>query len=385
LEKLGLYVHIPFCRKICGFCPYFKIKHNEITADKYINALLKEIALVCSGQKEKKSVTNLYFGGGTPALVLSGLKKIILKLKEYFDIKGGIGVELHPDDICENTLNALKTAGVNMLSIGIQSFNRECLAALGRENDNFIEKVKLVKSRGFSVIDVDLIFGIPGQTEDRLINDIALAFQCGATQVSTYPFIDFTFTNNLYKPMPEKMKKKMLSAIGKYTAGNNIERTSVWTFAQKGSDNYSSVTRDNFLGFGASAATLLHDIFKINTFSISDYIQRINEKHLPTSLTLDFSKRQRACYYLFWACYSMSIDTAAFYEMFGVRLENLFGLELLFCRAFGLLKKSNDNYCLTDKGAYLYHKIEQAYTTSYIDKSWNISQLQAFPEEIILK
>jgi oxygen-independent coproporphyrinogen-3 oxidase len=304
------------------------------------------------------------------------LQKIILKLEEYFHIKDGIGVELHPDDICENMLNALKTAGVNMVSIGIQSFDSECLDALGRKNDNFTEKIELVSSARFSVVDLDLIFGIPKQTETSLINDIALAFKYGATQVSTYPFIDFTFTNNMYKPMPEKIKKKMLAAIAKYTAMNNIERTSVWTFAKKGTKKYSSVTRDSFLGFGTSAATLLQDIFKINTFSIPDYIQRVNENHLPTSLTLDFSKRQRACYFLFWACYSMRIDGAAFNKMSGEKLEKLFGMELLFCRIFGLLKMENDGYRITDRGAYLYHKIEQAYTTAYIDKSWNISRLQ---------
>jgi len=249
LGNLGLYVHIPFCGTICDFCPYFKVKYDETLAEKYVNALLKEVDLVCSGQKEKKTVTSLYFGGGTPALILFDLQKIILKLEKYFYIKDGIGVELHPDDICENSLNVLKAAGVNMISIGIQSFDRGCLDALGRKNDGFTNKIELVKSYGFPVIDVDLIFGIPKQTVPSLINDIALAFQYGATQVSTYPFIDFTFANNMYKPMPEKVKKKMLAAIGEYTAMNNIERTSVWTFAKKGSKKYSSITRDSFLGF----------------------------------------------------------------------------------------------------------------------------------------
>jgi oxygen-independent coproporphyrinogen-3 oxidase len=385
LENLGLYIHIPFCKTICDFCPYFKIKYDETLAQKYINSLLKEIDLVCSGQKEKKTVTSLYFGGGTPALVLFDVQKIISKLEEYYFIKDGIGVELHPDDICENTLDVLKTAGINMISIGIQSFDSGCLEALGRKNDNFTEKIELVKSCGFSVIDVDLIFGIPKQTETGLINDITLAFQCGATQVSTYPFIDFTFANNMYKPMPEKIKKKMLNAIAEYAAKNNIERTSVWTFAKKGSKKYSSVTRDSFLGFGTSATTLLKNIFKINTFSITGYIERVNENHLPTSLTLDFSKRQRACYFLFWACYSMRIDGAAFNKIIGEKLEKNYCLELLLCRMLGLLKKENNGYRLIDRGAYLYHKIEQAYTTAYIDKSWNISRLQAFPEKIILR
>jgi oxygen-independent coproporphyrinogen-3 oxidase len=385
LENLGLYVHIPFCNTICDFCPYFKVKYDETLAQKYINVLLKEIDLVCSRQKEKKTVTSLYFGGGTPALVLFDLQKIISKLEEYFFIKDGIGVELHPDDICENTLNVLKTAGINMISIGIQSFDRECLDTLGRKNDNFTEKIELTKLYGFSVIDVDLIFGIPKQTENSLINDITLAFQYGATQVSTYPFIDFTFAHNMHKPAPEKIKKKILDAIAEYAAKNNIERTSVWTFAKKDSKKYSSVTRDSFLGFGASATTLLQNIFKINTFSIPDYMWRVNENHLPTSLTLDFSKRQRACYFLFWACYSMRIDRAAFKEIIGEKLEKKYGLELLLCKMFGLLKKENNGYRLTNKGAYLYHKIEQTYTTAYIDKSWNISRLQAFPEKIILK
>jgi oxygen-independent coproporphyrinogen-3 oxidase len=111
----------------------------------------------------------------------------------------------------------------------------------------------------------------------------------------------------------------------------------------------------------------------------------VNEDHLSTSLTLDFSKRQRACYFLFWACYSMWIDGAAFNGIIGEKLEKNYGFEFLLCRMFGLLKKENNGYRLTDRGACLYHKIEQTYTTAYIDKSWNISRLQAFPEKIILR
>jgi len=385
LDNLGLYVHFPFCKTLCDFCPYFKVKYDDALAQEYINALLKEIDLVCSRQNGKKKATGLYFGGGTPALMLSGLRDVICKLNEYFLISDGIGVELHPDDICEDTLEALKAAGVSMLSIGIQSFNGECLGALGRENGNFSKKLKLVNSYNFSVVDVDLIFGIPKQTQASLLNDIESAFAYGATQVSTYPFIDFSFAHNKQKPMSEKTKKKMLAAVIKYAALNNIERTSVWTFAKKGTKKYSSVTRDSFLGFGASAVTLLRDTFKINTFSIPAFLQRVNENHLPTSLTLDFTMRQRACYFLFWAFYAMRIDANVFLEMFGERLEKLFGAELWLGEKIGLLKKENNSYRVTDKGALLYHKMEQVYTTAYIDKSWNISREQAFPKKIVLR
>jgi oxygen-independent coproporphyrinogen-3 oxidase len=129
----------------------------------------------------------------------------------------------------------------------------------------------------------------------------------------------------------------------------------------------------------------LQKIFKINTFSISDYIKQIDENKIPTSLVLDFSKRQRACYFLFWACYSMCINSLSFKKMIGESPEELYGLELWICRIFGLIEREDNGYHLTDKGAYFYHKIEQVYTTAYIDKSWNISRKQAFPEKIILR
>jgi coproporphyrinogen III oxidase-like Fe-S oxidoreductase len=385
LDNLGLYVHIPFCRSICGFCPYCKTVYDKELAGEYKNALLGEIDLVCHGQKEKKQITSLYFGGGTPALMIGDLKEIIGRLKKYFIIRDGIGAELHPDDINADTLETLKDAGVTMVSVGIQSFDRICLKALGRSNRDFDGRMEMVRSAGFDVVDVDLIFAIPGQTEDSLKKDIDTAFSLGATQVSTYPFIDFTFAGNKHKPLKEKDKKRLLSLISKHAGSSGKERTSVWTFAQKETGKYSSVTRDSFLGFGVSATTLLRSEFKINTFSIQSYIDRIKEKKLPTSLTLSFTKRQRACYYLFWNSYGMQIDPKAFEEMIGAPLARMYGFVLWLGRRAGLIKQEGGRYRLTEKGAYYYHYIEQAYTTAYIDKMWNISRIKAFPKKIILK
>lgn len=385
LDDLGLYVHIPFCRSLCSFCPYCKVVHNKPQADAYKIALLKEIDLVCKGMSGKKQATSLYFGGGTPAMMLDDLKDIIAKLKQYFVLTGGIGVELHPSDITERNLQKLREAGVTMLSIGIQSFQEDCLRKIGRRNDSFVEKIRLVRSSGFDVVDVDLIFAIPGQTDEILANDIHTAFASGATQVSTYPFIDFTFADNAYKPMSEEVKREMLEHLTDYCHANGIERTSVWTFAQRQTEKYSSVTRDAFLGFGVSATTLLKDIFKINTFSIPEYIKRIEGDALPTSLTLHFTKRQRAVYYLFWSAYAMQIDPDRFEELIGTPLNRMFGLELFLATKLGYLRKKGRVYELTDKAAYLYHDVEQAYTTAYIDKMWHISRLQPFPEKIILK
>lgn len=384
-KDIGLYVHIPFCRTICSFCPYCKTIYDNGIATEYKTALLKEINMIGSTLQTKKDTTSLYFGGGTPCLMITDLRDIINTLKKYFIIHGGIGVELHPEDITKENLLILKDAGITMVSLGIQSFNENCLEKIGRKYSLFEEKISLVNQIGFEVIDVDLIFAIPGQTKDILLQDIETAFYHGATQISTYPFIDFTFADNKYKPLPEKNKKELLEVINNYCKITDKVRTSVWTFAKRNSGKYSSVTRDNFLGFGVSATTLLRNKFKINTFSIKSYIDRINNNMLSTSLTLNFSLRQRAVYYIFWSIYGMKLNSMKFEELMGVPLKKLYRFELFVGEKLGFLIEKNGMYYLTDKGAYYYHYIEQIYTTAYIDKMWNISRKIDFPEKMVLK
>lgn len=385
IDQLGLYVHIPFCKSICSFCPYCKEIYDKDRADSYKKALLEEIDLACHNLDDKKIVTSLYFGGGTPATMINDLHDIVAKIKRYFSIIGDIGVELHPDDITEENLQKLNIAGVTMVNIGIQSFNYGCLSRLGRKNNSSIEKLEIVKSFGFNAIDVDLIFAIPEQTADNLIDDIKTAFEHGATQVSTYPFIDFSYSNNKYKPMPNKYKRKMLKKLAQYCHDHKIKRTSVWTFNKQGSKRYSSITRDAFLGFGVSAASLLNNRFKINTHSINGYIERLNQGLMPTSLTLDFTRRQKAAYFLFWNSYALNINKHRFAKEFGASLKKMFGIELLIAEKFGYIKEQADNFSLTEKGAALFHEIEQAYTRAYIDRTWNMSRLKPFPDKIVLR
>lgn len=384
-EPLGLYVHIPFCRSLCSFCPYCKVVYDKALAGQYITALLREINTVGSQLTMRKKATSLYFGGGTPALMIDHIGEIISTLKKYFDIAEGVGVELHPDDVTDDNLAKLKAAGVTMISIGIQSFNAQCIKALGRKEADHARVFEAIKKAHFETVDMDLIFAIPGQTADIILNDIETAFANGATQVSTYPFIDFTFANNRYKPLPESEKKKLLAVISRFCKQKGYKRTSVWTFAKENTEKYSSITRDNFLGFGVSATTLLKDQFKLNTFSIEAYVKRTEQGHLPTSLTLRFLPRQRMTYYLFWGAYSMHISPENFKNLFGTNMNRMFGADILLARMLGFLETDGKTYWLTERGAYYYHFIEQAYTTAYIDKMWNISRVTAFPEKIVLK
>ena len=383
-DGLGLYVHIPFCRSICTFCPYCKTVYSKEKCDRYIDALLKEIELVGNQRNGRKTVTSLYFGGGTPALTADRIGEIISALQKYFEITEGIGLELHPDNVTPETLRTLKAAGVTKISIGIQSFLPKFQKILGRRPVDARAMAAALREVDFETVSMDFIFALPEQTLDDLKSDIDAAFATGANHVAIYPFIDFTFTGGNVKPLGKRQKRDMLDKITDYCLGKGLKRDSIWTFSSEKDAKYSSMTRDNFLGFGCSATTLLRKQFKINTFSVEEYIKRIGGGNLPTSLTIHFTQRQRMIYYLFWTLYSTRLDPNDFEKFFGVPLKKMYGLEFSLARLLGFLTLENGIYKMTLKGAFYYHHYENYYTLSYIDKMWGIMRKQAFPEKIEL-
>lgn len=383
VEDIGIYIHIPFCKKLCSFCPYNKVKYDEALSLRFKDALLKEIHLIGDYYK-KRNITSIYFGGGTPSLMIEELNDIIITLKEVFNINCDIGIELHPNDITKDLAKKLKDIGFTMISIGIQSFQQKELKTLGREFIDGDEKVTILKNENFKVIDVDLIFGINGQSIEDLKKDFITAFENGATQVSTYPFIDFSYANNKNKPLGRKEKKVLLNSLETLREELNLKRTSVWTFGKESVPKYSSITRDAYIGFGPSAASLTKKYFKINTFSVEEYISAVNNDNNPKSLTMDFTERLRALYWCFWNAYTLEFNNDNFRKIFKKDIENIFKIELLLSRVLGIIKKTKNGYKLTEFGIYLYHLVEQHYTHQYIDKTWQICGQTSWPDEIDL-
>ena len=383
-ERLGLYIHIPFCESICPFCPYCKEKFEKERCEDYIDHLISEIHLVGNQNDGKKVASSLYFGGGTPALAIDRIQDIVDALNEHFVITEGIGLELHPDNVTPENLAKLKKAGVTKISIGIQSFQAGLLKTLGRGGTDFERVFKVLREVEFETVSMDFIFALPGQTFEDLKLDIETAFTNGANHVAIYPFIDFAFTESEIAPMGKREKRKLLDQITMHCESKGYKRDSIWTFSKNSYAGYSSMTRDKFLGFGCSATSLLRGQFKINTFSVDEYSKRIDGGLMPTSLTIRFSKRQRMIYYLFWTAYSMKIDAAAFQSFFGEKLKSKYGFELWLAKKLGFVTEEKGTFQMTMKGAFYYHYYENYYTLSYIDKMWGIMRKEAFPEEIRL-
>jgi coproporphyrinogen III oxidase-like Fe-S oxidoreductase len=184
--------------------------------------------------------------------------------------------------------------------------------------------------------------------------------------------------------MQKQEKRALLDAVTRYCRERGYERTSIWTFSSSPGAGYSSMTRDNFLGFGCSATTLLKGQFKINTFSVREYCGRVGQGKLPTSLTLRFTRRQRMIYYLFWTAYSTRVREEDFERFFGVPLRKMYGFELKAAKLLGFVTERDGVWEMTLKGAFYYHYYENFYTLAYIDRMWGILRKEAFPKKIEL-
>jgi|LFRM01.2.fsa_nt_gb oxygen-independent coproporphyrinogen-3 oxidase len=380
-EPVGLYCHIPFCRQLCSFCPYCKALYEETTANAYITALIQEIDLVAQQyglDRQKKEVTDLYFGGGTPALLAGQLGMVIHHLRQYFAIRGGIAIELHPDDLTEVTLEALVQAGITMISVGVQSFDATVLQNLGRSADDMAQRMALVRACSFQVIDMDLIFGIAGQTVASLRQDMFQARMLGATQISTYPLIRFSYTHATSLPASPRQQRQLLDVLADCARELGLERTSVWTFAQPDSIPYTSVTRPAFIGFGVSALSQTGPHLRINPFSVKEYCLNLQKRQLPQQRCLAFNSRQHGLYVLFWQAFRLHLDKSDFQKRTGQEMDRCLPDLLLLARLLGWIRRKQDGsgYQLTRRGIRLYHEVEQQVTHQLLDPVWRQSTLQ---------
>ena len=382
---LGVYVHVPFCKSLCPFCPYYKTQYDESVHAGYCDALLREMQIVAERAfPQRRAITSVYFGGGSPALLAGDLARIRKSMDGHFKLAGHAGIELHPRDVVSDTPTMLSDAGFDMVSIGVQSFSPRLLGALGRSDESPSAALSAFAGGRFQAVDVDLIFGIPGQREQDLRSDFLTAAEGGATQISTYPFIDFSFASNRHKPLGWRRKKGLLACLLKTADEGGFVRSSVWTFGKRGSPQYSSITRDNFLGFGPSAVSLGKDALKVNVFSVDAYVETVRKGFVPTALRMDMRARARGLYWLFWSCYNGAVSERVYGELFGRSLGGDFGGALFVGTTLGWVRRTDDGWSLTERGSYLFHLVEQAYTHQYIDKTWRCSMETPWPERIRL-
>lgn len=388
----GLYIHIPFCRKKCPYCPYVKTAYNENLADAYTSALLSEIRLYYE-RYGKQEFTSLYIGGGTPTLLLHNLDKILNQVNKYFNISGDIALETTPNDISNEVLITLKDLGINLISLGVQSFNNGYLKAIGRDynRQTAVEAVEKVINQFNDGVNVDLIFAINDQTVPEIKQDLSFLTSNRVNQITCYPLFTFPFSEigkarQLQRvKLPDSVqRRRMYYFINEFFKEHQYIRSNVWSFVKNPAYNFSSVTRDYYLGLGTSSGSYNGKTFCFNTFSVPDYIKTARNQ-LPVSLAMKVSEKLQKNFWFYWQLYGTEIDKNYFNSLFASSIYKDFTLLINFIKLFGFISFENDNLIkLNTRGAHWVHLLQNYYALNYVDKIWTASKKNPWPEKVRL-
>ena len=168
IERTSLYLHVPFCRNCCPYCPYTKVPYHAELVEPYTRAALAEVDRWADAVGPAE-VTSVYVGGGTPTLALPSVKRVLDRVRERFELTGDVCIETNPADVDEDTVAQLHEAGVALVSLGVQSFRPESLEVIGRRYAPEVAEraLSLLAESGFASVNADIMFALPGQGRRR--------------------------------------------------------------------------------------------------------------------------------------------------------------------------------------------------------------------------
>ncbi len=368
-KELELYIHIPFCVKKCRYCDFLSAPAEEKIQRAYVDALLWEIAEY--EEPEDQEVVTVFFGGGTPS-VLPGeeIGRILSALKEKFVFAedAEISLEANPGTVDAEKLSSYREAGINRLSLGLQSADEKELRVLGRIHtyEMFLESVNLARNAGFSNLNVDLMSALPGQTAASWEETLKKVIALHPEHISAYSLIIEEGTP-FYEEYAKDVKRRDLGEKPEFLPSEEEERFlyqrtkellseagyeqyEISNYARKGREcrhNVGYWKRRNYVGFGLGAATLLNPVRYKNTDCLEDYLAGDFSKKEFLVLTKDNQIEETMFLGLRM---KEGVSKEAFLKTFSCPLDVVYGREIEKLKKEGLLAETESRVFLTEKG-----------------------------------
>lgn len=292
MKRLGLYIHIPFCDKICNYCDFTAFQGANSKILEYVNALKKEIQL--KGNKNF-FIDSIFIGGGTPSFIDGKyIFEILEEVRENFTVLENIeiSIETNPKTFDEKKLEFYKKAGINRLSIGVQSFNDKILKELGRNHNSkeVFESIELVRKFDFD-INLDLIFGYQKQSVEDILYDLEMIKKINPEHISYYSLIieektKFKALQNAGKLnfLDEDIERKMYHLIVENLEKIGLKQYEVSNFSKEQKESVHNKKYWNckeYLGMGVSSHSYFEDVRFSNTVNLSKYIKELENGNIP--------------------------------------------------------------------------------------------------------
>ncbi len=387
-KKLEIYVHIPFCAKKCAYCDFLSFPGNMRMRREYTDKLLEEIRIQSSFVREYQ-VDTIFLGGGTPSVLdVTDITAIMGTLKEHYDIApdAEITIEVNPGTVKMEGLVAYREAGINRVSMGLQSADDTELRYLGRIHtyDEFLKSFQRVRMAGFTNVNVDLISAIPGQTPESWRNTLKKTAMLKPEHISAYsliveegtPFYD-RYGGHVemesYEMSPEERRRlmalpdlpdqdterEMYYMTRNCLAEQGYERYEISNYARPGFECHHNVgywTGTGYLGLGLGASSYLEGCRFHNTSDFQSYVSAHldDEAEFCQALRQDMeqlSVKSKMEEFMFLGLrLTRGVSVEGFITRFGQSIRNVYGGVIDKLEREGLLEHKNGYYRLTERG-----------------------------------
>ena len=362
-KDIGLYIHIPFCKKKCSYCDFVSFSDKNSLIEKYKEAVIKEIK---NKNISKYKINTIYIGGGTPSILDSKcISDIINEVKEYILDNAEVTIEINPGTADREKLKKYKEIGINRLSIGLQSTDNEILKKIGRIHsfEEFLNIYSLARKEGFNNINVDLMLGLPGQTIEILEESVRKIIKLNPEHISIYSLIleentkMWDMVNNGILQLPsEDIERKMYWKVKNMLENNGYIHYEISNFAKKGYEsrhNSDCWEQKEYIGVGLAAHSYLNKIRFSNTSNLEEYINNIDNEDFDKNITINETQTDEDTkkeYMLLGLRKIDGVSISKYKNKFGENPVFKYRQELEKLVKENLLEIDGDNIKLTNKG-----------------------------------
>lgn len=373
MKDLSIYIHIPFCSSKCHYCDFISFSGQTNRVEEYIDRLIIELSIY-KGNLQDYRIKTIFIGGGTPSAIDA---KYIYKVLDYiyknFTIAKDmeISMELNPGTIELDKLNIYKEAGINRISVGLQTFNNNILKRLGRIHsaEDFLHTYNMLNSAGFENINVDLMFNLPNQTISGGMKDIETLVSLGVKHISYYSLIiehgtlmDQWYQDNQLQLLDEDSERKLYHSVRDYLKENGYSHYEISNFSMKDYECKHNMVYwkiKPYIGVGLSSHSYLNNKRFWNTNSLNDYVEDLKKGKLPIIEDELISKKiEMAEVCIFGLRLVEGIDKREFKDRFGIEVKVLYKDSIEKHKNNGLLYEDNNYLKLTDRGLDLANIVE---------------------------
>ena len=364
VDQLELYVHIPFCIKKCQYCDFLSGPSDRETREAYVRALMREICAVA--ENEDRRVSSVFIGGGTPSVLEEGwIADIMNCIKTHFLLAedAEITMEANPGTVTEQKLRICRESGINRLSLGLQSPEADDLKILGRIHSwkDFQDSFCQAREAGFTNINVDLMFAIPGQNCEKWNSSLRKIIQLKPEHISAYSLIieDGTpFGDNIPAGLPdEDTEYRMYEDTAEILREYGYQQYEISNYALPGYEcrhNVGYWNHREYLGLGLGAASLYQGLRFFNTKDMKEYLAESGD---PVKMRREVTRLSREDImeeFMFLGLrMTKGISEKEFQRQFGCEIDSVYGKILEKYRSEGFLQKKGEFWSFTRKGIHV--------------------------------